>query len=238
MDDLSLRIIRDTDFIKLYNKVIFESEPNYNEKYSFLKLAVMFLNVKNQAVNDLGYRMVLKYSNKFKDFIPLYDVSINKGFIPVSKFIEEKILNSISPKESFFYDFIKSFEENFRLNDIYLTEEQYQLNEFFEENNFNNISIVAPTSYGKSELILNIIHKNDNKICILVPTKSLLAQTKMRVAHFAGKRKIITHPDMYLIKRKLNIFPHRRNFGGHPYARTYVKIASKKQKSIFRFFNC
>lgn len=197
MNDLSLRIIRDTEFIKLYNKVIFETESNYNNKYSFLKLAVMFLNVENDTVNNLGYRMILKYSNKFKDYIPLYDVSINKGFIPVSKFIEDKLLKSISPKESFFYEFIKSFEENFRVNDIYLTEEQYQLNEFFEENNFNNISIVAPTSYGKSELILNTINKNHNKICILVPTKSLLSQTKMRVSHFVDNRKIITHPDMY-----------------------------------------
>lgn len=63
------------------------------------------------------------------------------------------------------------------------------------------VSVVAPTSYGKSELILSGLRKvNKGNICIIVPTKALISQTKRRImeGRIPNVKKIITHPEMYL----------------------------------------
>jgi len=65
-----------------------------------------------------------------------------------------------------------------------------------------NVAVVAPTSYGKSEMMTRKIPNFfEQNICIIVPSKALLAQTKKALLtnpfikeHF---RKIITHPDMF-----------------------------------------
>ena len=83
---------------------------------------------------------------------------------------------------------------------IVQTEQQVVLNKFHLEKIDATTTVVAPTSYGKSELIISTIKKEiGKKICILVPSKSLLAQTKRRVLESGSEwiNKIITHPDMY-----------------------------------------
>ncbi len=71
----------------------------------------------------------------------------------------------------------------------------------FEEKNTETLALIAPTSYGKSQLIINCISTNvESNICILVPTKALLSQTKRRIINsniYKTDRKIITHPDMF-----------------------------------------
>ena len=86
----------------------------------------------------------------------------------------------------------------FKWNDSYKTVEQYKLSQITETLKSKSQIIVAPTSYGKTEMILSFI-KNGNykKICILTPTKSLLAQTKKRILNHFGHKKIIIYPEMY-----------------------------------------
>ena len=64
------------------------------------------------------------------------------------------------------------------------------------------VAVIAPTSYGKSELFVNFCNTHTNAtIAIIVPTKALLVQMKRRVLHGIGNseenRKIITHQEMY-----------------------------------------
>ena len=204
MSSLTLRKLKNTRFPELYEKLVIGNELSNSDKRKMLQIALILLNTDDNVLQKLGYRMILKYSNMSGDYIPLYDVSINEGYIPISKYIEMSYLQDSEKHNSFMFNFISSFEENFRKGDIYLTEEQLDLNEFFDMNNSASISVVAPTSYGKSELIMSCISDNPNSnICILVPTKSLLAQTKRRILgheKFDRKRKIITHPEMYLNK--------------------------------------
>ena len=66
--------------------------------------------------------------------------------------------------------------------------------------NYETLSVIAPTSYGKTELILSLLRENSNKnICIITPTKSLLAQTKMRIinAKIGWIKKVVIQPEMY-----------------------------------------
>lgn len=71
---------------------------------------------------------------------------------------------------------------------------------FFQDNINATLAVVAPTSYGKTELILTMLESCENQnVCIITPTKSLLAQTKLRIVHSDVQwvKKIITHPEMY-----------------------------------------
>lgn len=202
MNDLTLRKLKSTSFPLFYKNINTSTEISNEDKIKLLQIGIILLNSEDEILAKLGYRLILKYSITTNDYIPLYDIAVNKGFIPISKFIESKHMKTNINEERFMFQFISSYEENFRKNDVYLTMQQLELMSFFNEMNEESISVVAPTSYGKSELIMTCIESNpDSNICILVPTKSLLAQTKRRIISYKviqKKRKLITHPEMYL----------------------------------------
>lgn len=192
--DLTLARVRNTDFPQLYRKFLLDEELSFKDKEKILAIASIFLNSENTYVQNLGYRIVLVFCNRTKDYRPLYEVAVNLGYIPVAKSIDRE------GSESFFREFNLAFFENFCREQIYMSEQQLQLNQFFYKNNYETLSVIAPTSYGKTELILSLLKENCNKnICIITPTKSLLAQTKMRIinAKISWIKKVVIQPEMY-----------------------------------------
>lgn len=191
---MTLARVRNTDFPRLYRKFILDEEMQLKDKEKILEIATIFLNSENTYVQNLGYRIVLVFCNRTKDYRPLYEVAVNLGYIPVAKSIDRE------GSESFFREFNSAFFENFCREQIYMSEQQLQLNQFFYKNNYETLSVVAPTSYGKTELILSLLRENSNKnICIITPTKSLLAQTKIRIinAKIGWIKKVVIQPEMY-----------------------------------------
>ena len=90
-----------------------------------------------------------------------------------------------------------------------LTEQQEALRTFVQSEYEHSSVVVAPTSYGKSELIIKSVNDNPHsKILILVPFKALLAQTKKRLiyADIEGLGKVISHPEMYVEGRNDRAF--------------------------------
>ena len=200
MSKVSLGIIGNTRFRDLYQKLLKDEELNTNEKASLLEIAVLFLNDSDGDIQKLGYRIILQYSNHSKDYTPLYDTALNLGYIPIAKVIENMPGNRELFESTFFKSFLSSFKENFNQNDMYLTLQQLELTDFFKKTRNQTVAIVAPTSYGKSELIHAAGSESVN-LCVLVPTKALLAQTKRRILNakeYSRNRKIITHPEMYI----------------------------------------
>lgn len=209
MKSLTLQKIRllrtkNDSFFKLYEKLIVQDIPvlTYEEKKFLLKLAILFLNQDDEHINKLGYRIILEYSIKFNDYEPLYEIAMSQGYIPIAKFIEEHYIDSSRFDNNFFLNWFSSFNDTFRKGNIYLSCQQKNLFEEFIKDKSNNIGVVAPTSYGKSELIIDKVLNNlDKKICILVPSKALLAQTKRRLIQHDeichSFQKIITHPELY-----------------------------------------
>jgi len=197
--------IEDTDFFLAYKKLILKNNQNLSEseKFLLLKFAVIFINYGEKELEKFGYRIILIYSNLFNDYKPLYDIAINKDYIPVAKFIEDKYLNSENAEQSFHRLWMSAYKQNFKHirnnEEIYFSAGQKKLHIFSK--NIEDFIIVAPTSYGKSELIIHKVEENlDKNVCIIVPTKSLLAQTRKNIIKNSKIRKsgnkIITHPDM------------------------------------------
>ena len=194
--DLTLARIRNTDFPQLYKKFILNKELSVNEKLKLLTIATIFLNSGNKDVQNFGYRIILIFCNRNQDYRPLYEVASNLGYIPVAKSIDRITQNQSG---SFFKEFNSAFFENFHQDRVYMSEQQFELNNFFTSNNFETISVIAPTSYGKTELVLSLLKENKNKnICIITPTKSLLAQTKIRIinAKINWIKKVVIQPEM------------------------------------------
>lgn len=123
---------------------------------------------------------------------------MNSGIIPVSQFIEDKLV--LDKEKNFFTEINATYSKNFVVNNIFCSLQQKELVDFYNDNRNDSLSVVAPTSYGKTDLILHTVKNNaDKNICIITPTKSLLAQTKARIvqADKLKREKIITHPEMY-----------------------------------------
>ena len=168
-----------------------------DELEAVLAAALFFISREDRYIQKLGYRLFLLYGRETKDYKPLYEVSINKGLIPVAQFIAENL--QYSEKYGNVLTTVNSvLNEQYRYGNYYHTIGQHQLYRRSDELKNDSQIIVAPTSYGKTELILSFIDAFLNKnICIITPTKSLLSQTKKRIINHIGYRKIVTQPEMY-----------------------------------------
>lgn len=197
MDKLTLRKLYNTEFPELYKKLQIGVELSDIELEKILSIGIFLARLDNKNLQKLGYRLFLLYSKITDDYKPLYELSLNKGLIPISQFIENNL--NYSEQYGNLYTEINSIgNDEFRWNNSYKTIGQFELFRKAEESKLQSQIIVAPTSYGKTELILSFIdHTKFKKICIISPTKSLLAQTKKRIINKFGYRKIITYPEMY-----------------------------------------
>ncbi|WP_443738831.1 DEAD/DEAH box helicase [Treponema sp.] len=190
-------------------KLVVEPEKLINNEKTFLlSSAILFMKVfmkdkRCKTFFDLAYYIILKYSLSFNDFQPLYDISINAGFFPITHVILE---NDLIEKNHIF-DIIADSLINYKFtnqDDIIETFEQKLFSKEIINSLENNIAYVAPTSFGKSKLIISHIHSNIEKFGaknikygIIVPSKSLLQQTANDIKKERFPIKIITHDEMY-----------------------------------------
>lgn len=196
--DLTLAKIRNTDFASLYDRFIIGEKLSQKQYEILLAIAICFTNADDTNVQQLGYRIVVEYCNQTNDYIPLYEIAVNKGLYPVSKFIEQHYIDD--SKRNFFTEWNDAFTEQYVSGEVCRSEQQNSLVHFFESKKNDTVSVIAPTSYGKSELILSAVKEYaGKKICVLTPTKALLIQTKKRVQQISKGifPKIVVHPEMY-----------------------------------------
>ena len=194
---LTIRNIKSTGFINLYKKLLSNSILNKSEYLTLLSVAVIMLNSDDSNVKKWGYRIIVIYCNKTKNYAPLYEIAINQGLYPIVKYIDNKVLDE---NHNVFTELNSAYLEIFKSGNVYFSEQQYRLNSFYSKNKESSISVVAPTSYGKTELIIKTIQECKNKnICIITPTKALLSQTRNRIlkAKIEWIHKVVVHPDMY-----------------------------------------
>ncbi len=198
MKTLTLKRLYNTEFNSIYWKFLSNPESmNSKELEVLLSLGTYFVGLEDESIQKLGYRIFLLYSKNTGDYKPLYELSLNKGFIPIAQFIDDKL--KYGERFGNLQTVInEAINQDFRRGNQYKTIGQTLLyNNVIETENKSYI-VVAPTSYGKTELILSFLDTNlDKNVCIITPTKSLLAQTKKRILNHIGNQKIITRPEMY-----------------------------------------
>ncbi len=190
--------------IDLFNRVIKKLTINEDladeEKTYILSCAILFLRTYENNKNytsylEMAYYIILKYTFKYSDYEPLYDISTNFGFYPISKYIIEKeLLDNITIEDAL----INSNLEVFKNNDYIETFEQKKQRINLLSNKENEKSYIAPTSYGKSSIVIEYLqYTKDKRIAIIVPTKSLLSQTYKLVKELGIEKRILIHDEMY-----------------------------------------
>lgn len=198
MSELTLEKLYNTKFSELYKRLLKNKKLNNKELEKILSIGIILVCLDDEKLNRLGYKIFLLYTRATRDYKPLYELSLNKGLIPIVKFIE-KDLKYLTTYGNIYTEINSIISDAFNKNNIYYTFGQLELNEQIEKFKFYSQIIVAPTSYGKTELILSFIECQEfNRICVVSPTKSLVMQTKKRIIDKVGNLKtIITYPEMY-----------------------------------------
>lgn len=198
MKKITLNILYNTKFKELYWKLLTTPDDMNDKEYEILlSLGMYFVGRENKHIRKLGYRLFLLYSKHTKDYKPLYELSLNKGLIPISQFIYENMRYG-EYFGNLHTEINTAVNKEYKVGNQYKTVEQSKLHEKVRNCGNSSYIVVAPTSYGKTELILSFLDTSKHKnICIVTPTKSLLAQTKKRILNHIGTRKIITQPEMY-----------------------------------------
>lgn len=192
-----------TEFKSVLEKLTTNLELTYNERSYLLSISILFLNKyqKDRRLTsyvDFAYYIILKYSLTTNDYQPLYDLSLNLGFYPIVKSIlNHQLINETSINNSIIDTSLNSYKNS----DNYIeTLEQHLRSKEFLLDSSNEKCYLAPTSFGKSSLIVKTILELENenlKIVIIVPTKSLLMQTFKLIIGAKLGRKIIMHDEMY-----------------------------------------
>ncbi|TLX53326.1 RNA helicase [Stutzerimonas nosocomialis] len=200
MQELTIRKLANTRFKDLYFRLLKEDAMEDSDVVKLLAIAVLLLNHQKPEIKRLGYRIILFYCNLTGRYEALYDVALHHGLHPVSAVISSHFPEDDPRSDSFIRHIVESYVDTFRDQGIVLTEQQDALRTFVQSEYQRSSVLVAPTSYGKSELIIKSVRDNPGKkILILVPSKALLAQTKKRLiyADIEGLGKVITHPEMF-----------------------------------------
>lgn len=191
--------LEDSRFIELYRKLVLSNELNDSEYQELLAFAVIFLQQEDETVQKLGYRIALQYSIDTLDFDPLVSIADHREIMPILAAIREAHPGAIN------YNRLKNIisfahEANFTRNGTTWTREQLALQEFNKHH--LEAAIIAPTSYGKSEMLITRALSNlVAATCIIVPSKALVSQTKKDLIRELSSSeqpiRVITHPEAY-----------------------------------------
>ena len=147
---------------------------------------------------DLAYYIILKYSLQHEDYAPLFDFALNFGFYPIAKDILSNGLYEGNPIAACLEDVQLDRFRN--ADEATLTLEQYLESTRFLSDVTHETCYLAPTSFGKSSLIVDQIKQlgdSPTKIAVIVPTKSLLIQTFQMIRRAALRRKLMVHDEMF-----------------------------------------
>ena len=186
-------------FLRLYEKLVLSQQLTGAEYQDLLSFAVIFIRQGDATVEKLGYRIVLQYSLDTLDFDPLMAISDQREIMPVLSAIRRAHPEAVGDGD-LRHVLSEAHGVNFTKDGITRTREQLALQQFNKQH--SEAVIIAPTSYGKSEmLIARAIGALPGAVCIIVPSKALIAQTKAELIRVAGgptaATRVITHPEAY-----------------------------------------
>ncbi|WP_211251234.1 DEAD/DEAH box helicase family protein [Deefgea rivuli] len=192
---------KDIKFSSAIEKVTLNKELSEDELVFVLSCAILFLNEfakdkRRVTCYEIAYFIIMKVAISNRYYDPLLDISSNFGLYPISKHILDKKLIENASSLDFALDYKL---DRFRNNNIIETYEQSRYRQEIVASENNENCYVAPTSFGKSSLMVDVIKGNTElkKVAIIVPTKSLLAQTYKSIKKNFPQKRIIFHDEMY-----------------------------------------
>lgn len=186
-------------FLEIYQKMSLGQQLADEEYSEILSFAIVFLHQGDSVVSKLGYRIVLQYSIDTADYEPLMDIADHRELMPVLTAIRQSRHVALE-NDSLQRILGIAHGANFTKDGVTRTREQLALRTFNKIN--SQAAIIAPTSYGKSEMMIDrALASLPGSVCILVPSKALVAQTNAELVKNLRIREIstrvISHPEAY-----------------------------------------
>ena len=201
-EKFNLTSVGKIDYIgKIVSKLMCEKILNEEEKEALLESALLLIHnyekdITKKSYFELAYYIILKYSLSYGDYEPLYDFSFNYGFYPTIEYINKhigkdtKTINTLA---------LESVIPNYKRGDITETFYQKVNRDNIIESENSERCYIAPTSFGKSSIIIDIIKMDLNKkYVIVVPTKSLISQMYRNLKAEKLNIKLISFDEMYI----------------------------------------
>lgn len=188
-----------------------EEEKNYILACALILAKYYEKDKRFTSYLEFAYYIILKYSIVHEDFEPLYDFTINFGFYPIAKKIYNLgLIDTMSLSSAMLSIRLNNFSHNGYIETL----EQKRSREAILNEESGESCFIAPTSFGKSSVILDYINKYKSerkRICIIVPTRSLLMQTYRMIKESGFDRKVIIHDEMYNDEERfISIFTQER----------------------------
>ncbi len=178
-----------------------------NADYQTLLSYAFYLLITNSDELSLNfaYSIILQYTKITKDFKPLTEFSVIFGFSPVLKILLDKEFKFKNDIENLL---MSIYITNNKYKDKILTSGQKIIYRLIGED--KDYSVVAPTSYGKTDLMIESVFNTNEDVIIIVPLVALLSQVKSDIhiyAKQAGKEvKVITHHDIKPSETRQNVY--------------------------------
>lgn len=195
------KLKNNTTFKSTVDKLLLGKELTKKESTLLLSAAIALLRYglidRNRTRSlEFAYWIILNYSLSTGDFKPLYDCSFELGLYPLAKSIADVVEGRFNTLKD--YIALAEIKENFT-EDVTLTLEQKLSDRSFYSCSGEGFAYIAPTSFGKTERLVKAVLDDNSgpRPCVIVPTKSLLAQTRDDVFKYHPRTKVITHDEMY-----------------------------------------
>lgn len=167
-------------FLQINSKLAMDVSLSEDESTFCLSVAILLIkeyekDKRKTSYLEFGYYLILSYSLQSDNYEPLFDLSTNLGFYPISKYVLE---NGMIDEERLHHYFVNNGLSKFEYQKITETLEQRKFRNQLVESEARDNCYIAPTSFGKSSMMVELISELElAKIFIIVPTKSLLTQT-------------------------------------------------------------
>lgn len=186
-----------------YLKLIKRDNCDYDILLRYCFYVIAYEN--NENLLNFVYEIIIEYTMATKDYEPITEISMILGFAPIIFITRKKGYYS----NKLFKNIISEFylKDNIHKNKILSSGQKIIYRLISAEEDY---SIIAPTSYGKTELMIDSALKCNGDAIIIVPLVALLNQVKNDVIHVALENnvdvKVITHHDIKASESKKNIY--------------------------------
>lgn len=163
----------------------------------------LLIKKKDEISYYFAYSIVFHYSILHDDYTPLNEFSIIFGFSPILNLIKNHSMQTEMQKL-----IADIFVECNKYQDKILSSGQKVLYRLI--NKKDDYSVVAPTSYGKTDLMIESAFRAEGDVIIIVPLVALLNQIRLDILNYAQenqiKVKVITHHEIKSSQKLKNIY--------------------------------
>ncbi len=188
---------------KLFD-LYFQEKLDMKERNDLLRFADIFASSSKARYKNLANKIVSLMHNVYNDDVLdayFYSVCIKLGLFSNMESKNEEVYEKLPFELLLQHNLKESIQKDKYLENVIYTDAQFEVVE--ELANANHFSLSAPTSFGKTLIMMNQINRilnvqKEANFCLLVPTNALLKEIseELRETFLGRKIRIVNYPEI------------------------------------------